>query len=108
MANVSLYERTRARLVAGWRNRAISFKAIAFAFVGVVNTAVDYCIFLIARALLDRSPTVAFFSRSFRLLPVRQRPDHCFDRGEHDVVDRRRQRFLCHEFNVHLCRGIGA
>jgi putative flippase GtrA len=63
MANVSLYERTRARLVAGWRNRAISFKAIAFAFVGVVNTAVDYCVFLIARALLDRSPTaLAFFS----------------------------------------------
>ena len=57
MANVSLYERTRARLVAGWRNRAISFKAIAFAFVGVVNTAVDYCVFLIARAALDRSPS---------------------------------------------------
>lgn len=56
MTHVSFYERTRARLIAGWRNRAVSFKAIAFAFVGVVNTAVDYCVFLIARAALDRSP----------------------------------------------------
>jgi putative flippase GtrA len=56
MVHVSLYERTRARLVAGWRNRAISFKAIAFAFVGIVNTAIDYCVFLVARALLDRWP----------------------------------------------------
>jgi putative flippase GtrA len=56
MTHVSLYERTRARLVAGWRSRAISFKAIAFAFVGVINTVVDYCVFLVARALLDRSP----------------------------------------------------
>jgi putative flippase GtrA len=34
----------------------VSFKAIAFAMVGVVNTAVDYCLFLLARALLERSP----------------------------------------------------
>jgi putative flippase GtrA len=62
MANISFYERARVRLVAGWRNRAISFKAIAFAFVGVVNTAIDYCVFLIARALLDGSPAaLAFF-----------------------------------------------
>lgn len=56
MTRVSLYQRTRARLVAGWRSRAVSFKAIAFALVGIVNTAVDYCVFLIARAALDRSP----------------------------------------------------
>jgi putative flippase GtrA len=56
MTHVSLYARTRARLIAGWRNRAVSFKALAFAFVGIVNTAVDYCVFLVARALLDRSP----------------------------------------------------
>jgi putative flippase GtrA len=57
MTHVSLYERARARLLAGWRIRAVSFKAIAFAFVGVVNTAVDYCVFLIARAVFERSPT---------------------------------------------------
>jgi len=55
MTQVSLYERARARLLAGWRDRAVSFKAIAFALVGVVNTAIDYCVFLIARAVLDRS-----------------------------------------------------
>jgi putative flippase GtrA len=55
MTHVSLYQRARARLVAGWRHRAVSFKAIAFAFVGLVNTAVDYCVFLIARVALDRS-----------------------------------------------------
>ena len=36
------YERARVRVLAGWRNRAVSFKAVAFALVGVVNTAVDY------------------------------------------------------------------
>ena len=56
MTHLSLYERARARLLAGWRARAVSFKAIAFALVGVVNTAIDYCVFLIARAALDRSP----------------------------------------------------
>jgi putative flippase GtrA len=56
MTHLSLYERARARLLASWRARAVSFKAIAFALVGVVNTAIDYCVFLIARAALDRSP----------------------------------------------------
>jgi putative flippase GtrA len=40
----------RARLLVAWRNRALSLKAIAFALVGVVNTVVDYCVFLLARA----------------------------------------------------------
>src|ERR1700692_2468344 len=56
MTHLSLYERARARLLAGWRARAVSFKALAFALGGVVNTAIDYCVFLIARAALDRSP----------------------------------------------------
>jgi len=46
----------RARLTAGWRNRALSLKALSFGLVGVVNTAVDYCVFLLARAALNRSP----------------------------------------------------
>jgi putative flippase GtrA len=62
MTHVSLYQRARARLLAGWRNRAVSFKVIAYAMVGVVNTAIDYCVFLIAHALLDRSSAgFAFF-----------------------------------------------
>jgi putative flippase GtrA len=36
-------------------NRAVSFKAVAFALVGVVNTAVDYGVFLAARAAFDHS-----------------------------------------------------
>ena len=55
MTHVSLYDRARARLIAGWRNRAVIFKAISFAMIGVVNSAVDYGVFLIARALLDGS-----------------------------------------------------
>jgi putative flippase GtrA len=55
MTHVSLYDRTRARLTAGWRNRAVTFKAISFAMIGVVNSAVDYGAFLIGRAVLDRS-----------------------------------------------------
>jgi putative flippase GtrA len=55
MTHVSLYERALARLLAGWSDRALSFKAIVFGLVGVVNTAIDYCVFLVARSLLDRS-----------------------------------------------------
>jgi len=55
MTHVSLYDRARARLVGGWSNRAVTFKATAFAMVGVVNSAIDYGVFLVARALLDRS-----------------------------------------------------
>ena len=42
---------TRAR---AWRNRAISVKAISFALIGAVNTAVDYSVFLLARAALKQ------------------------------------------------------
>jgi len=49
------YGGARARLLVAWRNRALSLKAIAFGLVGVVNTAVDYCVFLLARAAFDSS-----------------------------------------------------
>ena len=55
MIAMSRYERVRARLSTGWQNRALSLKAIAFGLVGLVNTAIDYCVFLLARAALDRS-----------------------------------------------------
>jgi putative flippase GtrA len=38
------------------RYRAVSIKAVSFALVGMVNTVVDYSAFLVARALLSRSP----------------------------------------------------
>jgi putative flippase GtrA len=58
MAHISRYDWARAKLLAGWRNRALAFKAIAFGLVGVVNTAIDYGIFLLARAALDGSSAV--------------------------------------------------
>lgn len=46
------------RLADGWRSRALSLKAISFALVGVVNTLVDYSVFLAARATLHTAPQV--------------------------------------------------
>jgi putative flippase GtrA len=66
MSPVFRYGHVRARLLVAWRNRAVSLKAIAFGLVGVVNTLVDYCVFLLARAAFDRSATAlaAFASLS--------------------------------------------
>jgi putative flippase GtrA len=50
--HVSFYGRARLWLVAGWRNRAVSFKAVVYALVGVVNTTIDYGVFLAAHAVL--------------------------------------------------------
>jgi len=59
----SRYERTRDRLAAGWRNRALSLKALSFALVGVVNTVVDYGVFLLARAAFNHwSAALGFFA----------------------------------------------
>lgn len=57
MTNASPYEWARARLLAGWRYRALSRKAITFALVGIVNTMVDYVVFMLARGALDSSPS---------------------------------------------------
>ena len=56
MPRISHYERARANVLAGWRNRAFGLKAIIFALIGLVNSVVDYGVFLLARAALDRSP----------------------------------------------------
>ena len=52
MVHVSFYERARLWLVAGWRNRAVSFKAVVYALVGVINASIDYGVFLTAHAVL--------------------------------------------------------
>jgi putative flippase GtrA len=52
MMQVSFYERARIWILAGWRNRAVSFKAVVYALVGVVNTAIGYGLFLTAHAVL--------------------------------------------------------
>jgi putative flippase GtrA len=56
MTGMSRYEKVRAKFAAGWRNRALSLKALAFGLVGIVNTVVDYGIFLLARAAFNTSP----------------------------------------------------
>jgi putative flippase GtrA len=40
------------RLVQAWEDRAVTLKAVSFAGVGVINTLVDYAIFLAAYYLL--------------------------------------------------------
>ncbi len=44
------------RLSVRRSKRTFSLKAISFALVGVVNTLVDYCVFLVARAAFSRLP----------------------------------------------------
>ena len=56
MAQIPLLDGLFGRLQDAWRNRAVSVKAVSFALVGLVNTAVDYTVFLSARALLSGSP----------------------------------------------------
>jgi putative flippase GtrA len=46
---------TRVSLAWARRKWPVRVKAITFALIGVVNTVVDYSIFLLARAMLDRS-----------------------------------------------------
>jgi putative flippase GtrA len=46
----------RAKLAGAWRARTLSLKAVSFALIGVVNTAIDYSVFLLAREAFERSP----------------------------------------------------
>jgi putative flippase GtrA len=43
-------------LSQAWHTRAISLKAISFGLIGVVNTAVDYGVFMVARAAYAHFP----------------------------------------------------
>ena len=55
------YDSTRAKFIRAklgetWRTRTLSLKAASFALIGLVNTAVDYSVFLLAQAVYERSP----------------------------------------------------
>jgi putative flippase GtrA len=52
-------ENLRARLGAAWHDRAVSLKAISFALVGLVNTAVDAAIFFFMLGFATPSLIVA-------------------------------------------------
>src|SRR5258706_15150759 len=45
-------DRLKVRLEQSWRERAITLKALSFAAVGVVNTLIDYSVFLAAYYLI--------------------------------------------------------
>jgi len=55
MTRASRFDSTRDWLSHAWRDRGVSVKAFSFAMVGVVNTLVDYGVFLLARAVLSGS-----------------------------------------------------
>ena len=46
-------DRLQRRLARAWHERAVTLKAASFAMVGVVNSLVDYSVFLSAYYLLD-------------------------------------------------------
>jgi putative flippase GtrA len=48
-----------ARVTAAWRERAVGLKAISFALVGLVNTAVDATIFFLLLAYVTPSLVIA-------------------------------------------------
>ena len=52
-------ENLRTRLVTAWRGRAVSLKAASFAFVGLINTAVDATIFFLLLGFATSSLIVA-------------------------------------------------
>jgi len=48
-----------ARVTAAWRERAVALKAVSFALVGLINTAVDAAIFFFLLAYVTPSLVVA-------------------------------------------------
>jgi putative flippase GtrA len=52
-------ETLRARLVIAWRQRAVTLKALSFATVGLINTAVDAAIFFLLLGYATSSLVVA-------------------------------------------------
>jgi putative flippase GtrA len=56
--NLSL-EHLRVRIMDAWQRRAIALKALSFATVGLINTAVDAAIFFLLLAFVTPSLAVA-------------------------------------------------
>ena len=49
----------RARLTAAWQRRAVSLKALSFATVGLINTAVDAALFFLVLGFITPSLVIA-------------------------------------------------
>jgi len=52
-------ENLRLRLIAAWRQGAVSLKALSFALVGLINTAVDATLFFLLLGFVTSSLIVA-------------------------------------------------
>ena len=52
-------ENLRARLAGAWRQRAVSLKALSFASVGLINTAVDAVVFFLMLGFVTSSLILA-------------------------------------------------
>lgn len=50
------------RIITAWHQRAVGLKAVSFAFVGVINAAVDYGVFFLVLGALNRSTTLTTFA----------------------------------------------
>jgi len=59
MAPSTRLENLRARLMLAWRDRAVTLKALSFATVGVINTAVDAVLFFLLLAYVTPSLILA-------------------------------------------------
>lgn len=59
MKGPALIEEPLARLRAAWAERAVGLKAVSFALVGLVNTAVDAAVFFLLLAYATSSLIVA-------------------------------------------------
>jgi putative flippase GtrA len=62
--NLSL-ENLRVRVADAWQRRAVALKALSFATVGLINTAVDATIFFLLLAFVTSSLAVANVSAWF-------------------------------------------
>jgi putative flippase GtrA len=58
-------ESLRARLTEAWQRRAVSLKALSFATVGLINTAVDATVFFLMLGFVTSSLIVANVSSWF-------------------------------------------
>jgi putative flippase GtrA len=56
MNSATRLDALRVRFLHGWRNGAVRRKAVSFALIGIVNAAVDYGVFFLARAVFAQWP----------------------------------------------------
>ena len=61
---MSSYRSITDRMLTAWHERGVALKAISFAFVGVINATVDYCVFFLALGLFSKSSDAVLIARA--------------------------------------------